>query len=536
MLNKGRLTVLLPIIYIVLFYGWCFFFKGDEWLRTLGAIVFPMIGYLVCYLWIMQTWKISLGEKKNFWLLLGLGMLSNISANLLWLYTFLSKGVTFFSNFSILLWFVAYVFSLLALIYKTKSISSSIINSIFRFNIIVFLIAAIVLSVHYTIIPIWHLWSHSILQMFLTIFYPITNLAILFVITYLYYLSKYSKERGLVFFLVIAFGIQIIADSIFMYISLTDSYTIGSIYEPLWTISTMFIGYAALFAQKYKPVASSNFQDYNASQEKLFPYGSVLILLILGLESYDWNFNALSIGLLIIFFMIIARHLLVVKKNKTLMSEYEYLAYHDSLTGLKNRACFNEDLTKILKKAKINNSQVGLLLIDLDRFKLVNDTLGHYFGDSLLKKVSERLKLALKDNHWFYRLGGDEFVFILPEKSEKECVGIADIILKQFTRSFDIDHHEITITPSVGISLYPINGKDSEELFKNADTAMYIAKENGSNHFQLYTKEINDIITRKLTLENDLTKAIENKQLLLHYQPIIELKSVLIQGVALATP
>ncbi|MCT8139182.1 EAL domain-containing protein [Anaerobacillus sp. CMMVII] len=531
MITTGRIAVLIPIINVLVFFGWSFLFKEDEWLRTIGAVVFPVIGSIISFFWIARAFQKSTGEKRTFWLLLGLGILFNVSANLLWFYSLMINGITFFSNTSYLLWVLGYIFFLLGLTYKTKTISTSVSNSPYLFNLVVFMTVAIGISIHYLIKPIWLLWDNSFLARILTISYPVTDLSILFLITYLYYLSKYTKERKLVFFLVVAFFFQILADSSFLYLLVTDSYRAGSYIDSFWVIAIMFIGFAALYAQKNTTEDTWKFQNKIENHESLFPYGSAIILLFFVLHSYLGNLNALIIGLSLAFLMIIIRQLFIMKKNKNLMSEFEYLAYHDSLTGLKNRAKFNDDLSKLMERAKRSNDSVGLILFDLDRFKYVNDTLGHYTGDMLLIAVSERLKLSIEGNNWFYRIGGDEFVIILPGKTEKHCMVVAETILKQFTRSFIIDNHDITITPSIGISLFPDNGKSSEQLFKMADTAMYLAKENGSNDYCFYNKELNETLSRKVKIENDLRKAIEKNQLLLHYQPIVDLQTSKMIGI-----
>lgn len=164
------------------------------------------------------------------------------------------------------------------------------------------------------------------------------------------------------------------------------------------------------------------------------------------------------------------------------------LAYHDPLTGLPNRALFNDRLSLAIGYADRNQQKLAIMMMDLDNFKDVNDTLGHNTGDRLLKAVSERMVGFLRKTDTVARVGGDEFVLIFPETTKLEdSVKIADIILLEFKEPFVIDDHKIIITPSIGIAIFPDDGNDAETLVKNADIAMYHAKEQGKNRFSLYS-------------------------------------------------
>lgn len=433
-------------------------------------------------------------------------------------------------DFSYLLWLLAYSFFLAALIYKTKTINTSISNSTYIFNIIVFMTAATAISFYYLINPIWIFSDESLFLTLIALGFQITNLGILFVITYLYYFSKKSKDKNYLILIYAGFLLQIIADSSYTYLSAIGSYQSGSLLDPIWLVALMLIALAGLFAQKNENQPKWEIKTYFHRKETIVPYASAVVLLILVLQSYQWELNALSIGFSVIFLMIIFRQLLILKKNNQLINEYRHLAYHDSLTGLNNRISFKEDLVQILVEAKQNNSSVALLLIGLDRFKTVNDTLGHYMGDQILKKASERLKDCPEVGKWIYRLGGDEFVIIVPETTETRCIVAAKIILKDFAKPFLVDNHQITISPSIGVSLSQVNGDNCDSLLKTADAAMHLAKVNGRNNFQLFDSALNQSMSRKIKIESELRKAIRKNQLMLFYQPIIELKTKQVIG------
>ncbi|WNS73981.1 EAL domain-containing protein [Bacillus sp. DTU_2020_1000418_1_SI_GHA_SEK_038] len=206
--------------------------------------------------------------------------------------------------------------------------------------------------------------------------------------------------------------------------------------------------------------------------------------------------------------------------------QLRYLAHNDSLTGVANRYSLNKRLEGLIHTAKKYNQQLAVLFLDLDRFKQINDTLGHNYGDMLLKKVSERLKGLLKNKDMIARLGGDEFVIVLPNlKHPKEAVHIAQMIIESFTKSFHLNTQEVYVSTSIGISLYPFDGTDIEKLLRTADKAMYEAKNGGRNQFELYHKKMHQNEPRQMKMENDLRKAIERNELFLVYHPIIDVKT-----------
>jgi diguanylate cyclase (GGDEF)-like protein len=210
----------------------------------------------------------------------------------------------------------------------------------------------------------------------------------------------------------------------------------------------------------------------------------------------------------------------------------EYLASHDSLTKLPNRDTFNELLHNAIERAHRHQRQFALLFIDLDRFKVINDSLGHDAGDILLLETADRLRDALRGSDVVARLGGDEFVVILEETAEREDVeNIARYLLSVLSQPLQLSGHECHTTASIGIAMYPSNGADAQTLTKNADMAMYLAKEDGKNGFRFFTKEIKTQSIERLTLESALRRALERDQFALHYQPKVDIATGQITGV-----
>jgi diguanylate cyclase (GGDEF)-like protein len=197
----------------------------------------------------------------------------------------------------------------------------------------------------------------------------------------------------------------------------------------------------------------------------------------------------------------------------------EHLAYHDGLTTLPNRSLFSKLLAQGINQANRHSRQLALLFLDIDRFKHINDTLGHEAGDKLLQEVAIRLKGCLRESDTVARLGGDEFVVLLPElHEEKYAATVAQKILAAVAQPFSLGGQEFRVTTSIGISTYPQAGLDEQTLTKNADVAMYQAKANGKNNFQFYSEKLNASSLQRLNLESALRQAIEKNEFRLHYQ------------------
>jgi diguanylate cyclase (GGDEF)-like protein len=210
----------------------------------------------------------------------------------------------------------------------------------------------------------------------------------------------------------------------------------------------------------------------------------------------------------------------------------EYHAHHDSLTGLPNRTLLNDRLMTGLAQARRQQSMLALLFLDLDRFKIINDSLGHSIGDQLLKVISGRLKNCLREGDTIARLGGDEFMVLLPDiKSASDAGKIGAKIVKSLTEPVACQGHELHITTSIGISVYPFDGADAETLVKHADISMYRAKEIGRNKMVFYTAEMNAGSRKKLALETNLRTALEKAQFHLVYQPKVDITRNTIIGV-----
>lgn len=221
-----------------------------------------------------------------------------------------------------------------------------------------------------------------------------------------------------------------------------------------------------------------------------------------------------------------------ISDRKASDARVQHLAYHDPLTGLANRFSLHENLTQALVLARRNKTQLALLLLDLDNFKIINDTLGHPTGDQLLVQVAQRLIASVRQSDFVARLGGDEFIIMLPDiESSTDVMHVAGKILKSISAPYLIDGQELRTSTSIGICLYPDDALDDQDLIKKADLAMYHAKSSGRENYQFFDEGMQQTALDRISIERDLRVALEGRQFMLHYQPQLDLHTGRLMGV-----
>ncbi|CCQ66273.1 GGDEF [Crocosphaera watsonii WH 0402] len=228
---------------------------------------------------------------------------------------------------------------------------------------------------------------------------------------------------------------------------------------------------------------------------------------------------------------LIRSYLFDITARKQAEKRLEYRAFYDTLTDLPNRNYFDENLEIALVKAKNNNNLMAVVFLDLDCFKNINDSLGHKVGDQLLKSFAQRLSSCVRNNDIISRWGGDEFTVLLPQiNSPEDTINLAQRILEDLKQPFEVAGHQLYVKTSIGIAIYPQDGEDGETLLKNADAALYRAKERGRNHYRFYSSTMTSKASLLLKLENLLYQALEEESLSLHYQPQLNLTNNKVSG------
>jgi diguanylate cyclase (GGDEF)-like protein/PAS domain S-box-containing protein len=218
--------------------------------------------------------------------------------------------------------------------------------------------------------------------------------------------------------------------------------------------------------------------------------------------------------------------------TRALTDRLAYVAHHDPLTALPNRALLNDRLNQAILQAERDRRQAAVLFLDVDGFKLINDSLGHEIGDKLLQSIAKRLPVCVRAPDTVCRIGGDEFVVLLKDLEHREdAAATAMRLLRAMAEVYSIDNHQIYATGCIGISLYPGDGRDADMLIRNADTAMYRAKQNGRQSYQFFGPEMDLDYAERQSIEEDLRHALERKEFTLHYQPRIDLKTGAVTGV-----
>ena len=220
-----------------------------------------------------------------------------------------------------------------------------------------------------------------------------------------------------------------------------------------------------------------------------------------------------------------------ITERKIAEQRIAHMAHHDALTGLPNRVLLRDRIQQAIAQAHRSGVQLAVLFLDLDRFKNINDSLGHQLGDRLLQSVASRILVCVREGDTVSRVGGDEFVIVIPGiDSAADASSVASKILEVLGTAFHLHGNDLHVAASIGISLYPADGSDAETLMRNADTAMYHAKDSGRGNFQFFTQHMNVAAQQRLTLENSLRRALEAGEFQLHYQPLFDLRDRTVTG------
>lgn len=441
----------------------------------------------------------------------------------------------------------SYPFALLAILHLPHQGRSLTSRTRIAFDAVIAMTGVVTLSWYFLLGPTIQRGAGSVLGEIVGTAYPLSTLVLIFCLFLLVGRNNAPAMRPVIFLLFLAFAVLTITDTIYDCQQLHSHYITGSLLDLGWPLGYLLLGLAAralyVLPQSRQQVAawaekSARTAKQPALWQTLLPYAWVpivgLLLLFIWWRGGNDPFlvTGVMVGAVILLGLVLVRQLVAMHELHTLYvnndalasanRQLEIQATHDALTGLPNRSFLQRRLEQATYTARKGNVPAALLLLDLDRFKEVNDTFGHDVGDLLLQEISPRLQRYLRPTDLIARLGGDEFAIVLPATDAAGAIHAARTLLGALDVPFLVDDHAFDIGGSIGIALTPQHGFDVTTLLRCADVAMYVAKRSQSGH-AVYTPEADQHSPHKLALMSELRQAIADDGLLVHYQPKVSL-------------
>ena len=502
----------------------------------------------------------SSSKDRYFWLLTSLGCYSFSVAEGIWFY---SRNIAHvevsYPGWADLFFFLQIFFYIAAFAYQLGQRKENSYQIKFLFDMAIIIAVSTALSWHFLIQPLIEEVSVSPILFAVSISYPIGDLLLLFGAVSFYIGSAYFFPRRVLCLIAASLIVQVLADTAYLFSTANGGYSSGSIYDPLWSLGLLLMSLAGLYALEHTEAppqkVAERIDEGQISLRLLLPYFSLVLLFVVMIFEQKGDMNGLIAGAGVSVILIITRQIFTLRDNRKLLASYhqltsvlehkveqrteevtskndllekavdqmKHMAYHDALSGLPNRRLYLEKLESALTAASQTSQKLAVVFIDLDRFKNVNDTFGHEFGDLLLQEFAQKLQENLRSNDTISRQGGDEFTLILNNfHSQQDMVPLIRRLQSALEKPLTIQGQELHVSMSIGIAVYPEDGETPDELLKHADSAMYNAKEKGKNNFQFFSDDMAFIASRKIALENELRRAIAKEEFILHYQPQIQ--------------
>lgn len=503
-----------------------FLIEVSDWKRILFLNIVQMTVGLVSTYWLFKTSQRVAKENRLFWLFLSGGTFFSAFGTLVWIVLLPMTHSIQTPVISSTLWIGAYFFYFSALLFKLRKTSAVLARASYFFNLAIYMVAAGSISYYYLLHPLYYLQEQSFWLNAVTLLFQFADLGIFFCIVTLYYLIQLERNTHTLIFLVIGLLLQVIGDIFFVYLTIQGTYDAGEWVDLIWTLALLFIGFTGLYHVPDKLPHSFKPNRPFFKREFLFPYASIFLLSLLMFESYDWRFNALSLGWFTIFTFILVRQTIVLMKNNRLVKELENVAYKDRLTGLGNQSAFLQDQFNF----KNHQNSVALILIHLNRFKVFMDAFGHQVGDQIIQTMSRRLSAVLPQGVHLFRTSENEFTILFPYEHEKEIHTYCDEIMIHVQSALKISHHEIHLIPRLGVSLYPRHSRDMEELQRLANEALYRSPRTNQPFYAFYDQTLSLRLLQHLEMENHLRNALQRNEFEVYYQPKVQLSTENIVG------
>jgi diguanylate cyclase len=512
--------------------------SGAVWRENTGlnlALQLPTSGFSFVVL-LMAGLKAEGARYRRFWLYLSAGSLFYFMAMSVWCWYVWIAGIEPpIPSVADFLW-NGQTFMFLIAIFQLMAAGNNMIPRIrYGFDTMLLMLILALMSWEFLIEPYHNvlLENGSWLRLLSSAIYPVSDLAITCVL--LMILNAYRLLFPIRIQILIAAGFLslVIADTVYFFLIASDSYQIGHWVDALYSSALLILGLAAVYAQDSGHSKDSCLfemsPDTNGFWRLRFLFPNLcMVLLVVLIAHHLKSFDISVAGSLIVLLLIVIRQVMVVFENRELMNqqaalwkEAEFLARHDSLSMLPNRRYFENRLNdEILKSARVKEKLFAVLFLDLDRFKIVNDSLGHVVGDQLILAVAERLRGLSDERHFVARLGGDEYTFLITNlRSIGELESFMDNLHRTIEANYHIGSHTISISTSIGASVCPTHGMNATDLMKRADLAMYKAKSMGTGKGLIFTHAMEREYAEKAVMEQELHNALERSEFSLHYQP-----------------
>ena len=532
------------ILFILLYYMWLLVFSDHPFLYLAGVSLFNTVALLFGLFWLFHSFRQAEGAKRYVWFLLIMSFVSIIISSLYFFYAILAlNGEMPFPNVGDLMTFLRYMLVMAAVVMIIRFSGKRAEVNRFLFNLLLFTAVVLTLSWPVYFEPLFIMHRGDAGAFVTAVMYPTVIIMTLFASLSLLYFTQYSANKLMMTLLTAGFLFQISGDiavaSSLMYNWADNPVWYHHLLVPSYAVGWLLIGYAGLYGETTKFDRLFSERQATYKHGNMVAYGSVTLLIVLYFINPS---DVIRNGLVLILLLIVIRQYFILRENRKLNDELEelvdqktgdlqkalnnmeYVAKYDHLTRLPNRRMIVNELEMLIDASEKKHATFALLFMDMDRFKTVNDTLGHKAGDELLKQVAGKLKQSVREADKIGRYGGDEFIILLENVDENDIRQVATRIKHAFIHAFNLEGKAFYTSPSIGVSLYPDDGTTALDLIKYADIAMYDAKSNGGVNYRMYQTMSADV-HRKLLLEDEIRSVVPENDLYVMYQPVHKIET-----------